>query len=258
MASQSFHPKVVAILSFHPKVANGLPFHPKVVISLSFRGGQWCPQWWTLGLESPGWGPEGHSPHGGGDGMHICHPHGLICHDTSVMMWLAHIMATVGSITASSHKGSGSASWAATGNGSLCRQAITSWKLVGGVTCHAVSSGPVGNVGSDFVPSICRCSFALQHWALLSPELLQWGLCLDSQGIRGACLVAVTGQEGCNTSLHPGNWIGEFSLPVDSLLRVWETLSSSWGLPMGAVSSVAAPSTGVVSSAAASSTGELA
>ena len=81
---------------------------------------------------------------------------------SSCTMWLAHIVATVGLIATSSHRGSRGASLAVASNGSLHRQAITSQKLGGGVTSCAVSRGPVDDVGSDFVLSLCRCSSALQ------------------------------------------------------------------------------------------------
>ena len=173
------------------------------------------------------------------------------------MMQLALIIATVGSTTAASCKGSWGALWAATGNGSLYKQDVTSQKPRGGVTCHAVSCSPIGDMGSDLVFWTCNCSSAHQCWALLPRELLLWGLHLDSQGIRGTCPAAVTCLEGCNTSLHPGNWIGKWSLLVGPLLEVWEVLGPSGGLPMGAASSAAAFSARITSPVATSSMGEL-
>ena len=81
MASQSFCPKVVIRLSFHPKAVISLPFHPEMVISLSLRGGFDVLYGGSWGLDCQIGAPEGHSPHGGGDGIHICHPHGLILHN---------------------------------------------------------------------------------------------------------------------------------------------------------------------------------
>ena len=66
----------------------------------------------------------------------------------------------------------------------------------------------------------------------------------------------MTGLEGCNTSLHPGNLIGKCSLLVGPLLGFQEVLGPSRGLPTGAASSVAAFSARVTSSVATSSMGE--
>ena len=154
---------------------------------------------------------------------------------SSCTMQLAHIIATAGLNIASSCRGSGGASKAVAGNRSLCRQGVTSLKSGGGATSCAASRGPGGDADSCLVPSTCWHSSTLRHWALLHPELWLWGLHLDSQETRGACPTAVTSLEGCNTSLHPGNLVGEAStLMVYSLHSVWGVLSSSrspqWGL----------------------------
>ena len=118
----------------------------------------------------------------------------------------------------------------------------------GGVTCQAISSTFVGNVGSDFVLWTFNSSSALWHQAILSPELLLWGLCLEPQEIGGVCPAAMTGLEGCNTSFHPGNRFGDCSLLVHSSFGVWKVLDPSAGLTMGTTSSsvtfTAASSTG--------------
>ena len=74
---------------------------------------------------------------------------------SSCTMQLAHIMATVGSIVASSRRGSGGTLRAVAGDGSLHRQAITFWKPRGGATSYTISRGPVGDVDSCFVSSTC-------------------------------------------------------------------------------------------------------
>ena len=51
--------------------------------------------------------------------------------------------------------------------------------------------------------------------------------------------MAVTGLEGFNSSLHPGNSFGECSHLVDSLFGVQEVVGFSRGLAMGAASSSA-------------------
>ena len=35
------------------------------------RGGQWYPLWWVWGVRLPGGNPQGHSPHGSSDHIHI-------------------------------------------------------------------------------------------------------------------------------------------------------------------------------------------
>ena len=66
------------------------------------------------------------------------------------MMQLA-LIVTMGSITAAIHKGSGGTSQAFSSDGLLCRQAVTPRKPEGGVTCWAVSSTLVGDMGSDLM-----------------------------------------------------------------------------------------------------------
>ena len=164
---------------------------------------------------------------------------------SSCTMQLVHIMATVSSIVVSSPRGSRDALRVVANDRSLCRQAITFQKPGGDATSCTISRGLVGDVDSCFVSSTCWHSSALWHQALLPPDLWLWGLCFDSQGIRGACPVAVTSQEGCNTSLQPGNWVGDPAFLVGSSPRVWEVMGSSRGLSMGAASSAVAPSMGV-------------
>ena len=215
MASQSFHPKAVNKSSHHPTPS---PHPPPKGSHQAWPSTQRQSLACLLGevsdvLYGRSWScwaeaHEGHLPHGCGDGIHICHP--------PCTMWLVPIMATVGSITASSHRSFRGASWAATGDGSLSRQAITSWKPRGSVTCHVVSSSPVGNMGSDFVFSLGRCFSTLQCWTFLPPELLLQGLCFDSCGVGGGLSSqAVTSLEGCNTSLNPGK------LNVGTSLSQW-------------------------------------
>ena len=67
------------------------------------------------------------------------------------MMQLALIVATVGSITAAIHKGSGGTSQAFSGDGILHRQAVTPRIPGDGVICWAVSSTLFGDVGSDLM-----------------------------------------------------------------------------------------------------------
>ena len=107
-------------------------------------------------------------------------------------MQLVHIVATVSWIVASSCRGSGGTSKTVAGNGSLCRQAITSWKPGGGATSCTISRGQLVmwilvcllNLLTPF------CPLALSPPAHIT---LLWGLCFDSWGIGGACPVAVTG-----------------------------------------------------------------
>ena len=56
------------------------------------------------------------------------------------------------------------------------------------------------------------------------PDPWLQGLHLDSWETRGACPAVVISLEGCNTSLHPGNQIGEASTLV---VCSWGVLSSS-------------------------------
>ena len=140
---------------------------------------------------------------------------------SSCTMQLVHIVATASPIVTSSHRDSRGTSKAVAGDGSLHRQAITSQKPGGGTTSCAISRGPVGDMDSGFVSSTHWCSSTLQHQDLLPPELWLQGLHLDSWDIRGACPAAVTGLEGCNTSLHPQKWVGDPTLLVCSLLGVW-------------------------------------
>ena len=69
----------------------------------------------------------------------------------SFTMQLALIIATVGSITAAICKGSRGTSQAFSGDGLLCRQAVTPRKPGGGVTHWAISSAFVDDVGSDLM-----------------------------------------------------------------------------------------------------------
>ena len=78
------------------------------------------------------------------------------------MMQLALIVAMVGSITAAIPKGSGGTSQAFSGNGSLCKQAVTPRKPGGSGTHWGISSTFMGDVGSDLVlwafnSSACWC-----------------------------------------------------------------------------------------------------
>ena len=110
-------------------------------------------------------------------------------------MHLALIVAMVGSNTAAILKGSGDTLQNFSGDGSLCRHAVTPMNPGGGVTRWAVSSSFVSDGGSDLV----LCTFnSSAHCCqtILSPELLLWGLCLEPREMGGICPVATTGLEG--------------------------------------------------------------
>ena len=107
----------------------------------------------SQGLDHQAGAPEGHSPHRGGDGIHIHNPCGLILHNVTG----AHHDHSRFNCCFQPQGFWGCLISICQCNGSFSRQTITSWKPRGGATSPAVSRGPVGNVGSGFVPSICRC-----------------------------------------------------------------------------------------------------
>ena len=121
-------------------------------------------------------------------------------------MQVVHIIATAGSAIISSCMGSMGASMAATGNGSLHKQATTPLKL-GHEAILGWSLGDLsGDVGSDSGGTACLHSLALWHRALLPPALQLWGQPLNLPRVGGVCPMDATGWVGCNTSVIPGYW----------------------------------------------------
>ena len=179
-------------------------FCPKAVISLFFRRGQWCPLWWVLGLGLPAGAPKGHLPHRGSDGIHVCHPCGFIlCNATGTHHNYSQFNC---SFQSQGFWGciEGSHQWWVSSLAGHCL--LETW---GGTTSCTISRGLVVDGDSCSVSSTCWCSSTLQHQAFLPPELWLWGLHLDSWGMGVTCPAAITSLEGCNTSLHPGNWVGD-------------------------------------------------
>ena len=72
------------------------------------------------------------------------------------------------------------------------------------------------------------------------PALWLWCLCLNSPGVGGICLAAVTGVRGCSTFIQPGESLwGTSPFPFSSCLT-GGTSSSSAGLLMVAAGMVGA------------------
>ena len=173
---------------------------------------------------------------------------------SSCTMWLVHIIAITGLAITSGCMGSRGVSKVVAGDGSLCRQAVTSLKLRG----SAISCTGSGDLGGD-AESCSACltcwnSSALWHLALLSPELWLQCLCLDFLRARGVWPAAVTGWEGCSTFLQLGNWLGEASTFVHPSHVTWGVVSSSIGPPKG-VASLTATSVGTAFSTGSSLVG---
>ena len=140
--------------------------------------------------------PEGHSPQQGSYHVHVCNPGGLVldylgsihcCHCGSHQcIWLPWFW---GSLNGSQR-------------GQIPQQAGCIPLKPGGSATFCTGSGD----SSDDVESYFSClhSSALWHWALLPPALWLWHHCLNSQRVRGACLVGITVWEVCSTSIQPG------------------------------------------------------
>ena len=137
------------------------------------------------------------------------------------MMWQALMVATVGSITAAVLKGFGGTSWTFSGNGSLCRQAVTPMKPGGSVTCQAISSSFVGDGGSDLVLCTFNSSAPLSsnHPLLLRPTRGPWS---SVQRMTSQATPTVARGQVCCTSHIP-----QLSLSM-SLLSTWAACCTLW------------------------------
>ena len=154
----------------------------------------------------------------------------------SCTTWLAHIVDTADLMTASGHVYSRGTLRVTVGDGSPCRQAVTSSKSEGRVTT-CVGSRDSGKGESCLVSSICNCSSALWHQALLASEFWWWHLCFISPKAGGTCPTAVTVQEGCNTFSQLENWFGGASTLAYFSCSIQGRVDSSRGSPTGMATS---------------------